>query len=83
MSYSLKMRTVNYAYNINSSCICPYSNSKDLGAQFDSKFSFVNHIRFQIKSVYYVLGFIYRNYKDFSNVDNILMRLLYCSVRIK
>lgn len=59
-----------------SNSIGPMSEAKDLGINFDHRFTFISHIDQAISAVSRMLGFIMRNTREFKNFSSIFTPLL-------
>lgn len=69
MTYTKKQNTIEYNYTVNNVILQRCSVYSDLGIIFDCKLSFSDHIGNMISKAYKMYGFIYRNCKDFTDVN--------------
>jgi hypothetical protein len=67
-----KSRFVKYDYAVNNYTLGRRENIRDLGVTYDSKCTFNTHIDVVRKKTKRVLGFIYRNSRDFTNPRTIV-----------
>lgn len=88
MTYSRKLLTFEYPYEINGQLLSKVNLVKDLGVLFDPRLSFNDHIASLCLSASKTLGFIMRSSKYFSDISLIktlyysfvVSKLEYCSV---
>lgn len=82
LTFSRKVTTLQYSYNIDNVILERCDTIKDLGVHFDHQLTFNYHINSIVNSAYSAYGFIYRNCKNFNNIS-VLTRLFYSLVRSK
>lgn len=82
ITFTRKQQHIHFDYTINNTVISRKSSITDLGVVFDTKLSFIDHVRKATSDASRAYGFIVRNCKNFNNVDTLKM-LYYAFVRSK
>nr|CAI5852317.1 unnamed protein product [Callosobruchus analis] len=77
ISFFKTKRRICTVYSLNNDILTYMSTAKDLGMLFDERLSFVDHICKTSLKAMQMLGFVWRNCKDFSTNT---FRTLYCSL---
>ncbi|WP_219823795.1 hypothetical protein, partial [Enterobacter cloacae complex sp. 2DZ2F20B] len=67
MTYTRKNTPIINDYNIDGQILKRCTTFKDLGITFDSKLTFNAHIEILCLQCYKLLGFLFRNTRDFDN----------------
>lgn len=88
VNFTRNHNTFTVPYHINGIYLNAVQSQRDLGVTFDNKLTFKEHIDNICKSARKMLGFIFRNAKDFKKLSTIKLlytslvrsRLEYCSV---
>ena len=78
VSYSRKKRIIEYDYIIDGVTISRVDKIRDLGVLFDSKLSFKEHILDIASKSLKIYGFIYRNCREFRNIETLRMLYIAC-----
>lgn len=82
MSYTRKKTLTSFNYLMNNEPLKRVEEVLDLGILMDTKLYYNNHINLIVSKSLKIIGFIYRNSKEFKNVKTILM-LYFSFVRSK
>lgn len=69
MTYTRKRNFIHHDYVLEDRILERCDVIRDLGVLFDSKLNFINHINNTIASASRMYGFLYRNCRDFDNID--------------
>ncbi|RZC42371.1 RVT 1 domain containing protein, partial [Asbolus verrucosus] len=72
MTYTRKRKAIIDDYQLNSTSIYRPNFVNDLGVTFDSKLSFNCHIQNVTTAAFNCLGYIIRNFRDFSNINTFI-----------
>lgn len=80
ITFSRKLKTINFNYHIDGQQISRVSIMRDLGVMFDSGLSFCDHINDAVAKANRMLGFVLRQCWDFTDVEAIKC-LYYALVR--
>lgn len=75
MSFTKRMQSIEYQYQINHTALIRSLEIKDLGILFDEKLNFITYISNIVSSANRMLGFIIRNCRHFRNL--LPIKLLY------
>ena len=78
ISFSRSFRPIAAVYMINGEVLTRVTKYKDLGVTFQSDLSFCLHFSTIISDASKTLGFIMRNFRDFSNVET--LKIIFCSL---
>lgn len=73
ITFSRKKYPINYLYNFKNTCIKRVTEVGDLGVLLDDTLSFVPHINRITDRAYKMLGFVFRQCKDFKNINTYLV----------
>ena len=71
VTYTRKLYPICFPYSINNDTLRRENSVLDLGIMFDSALTFVPHIGNTISKAYKILGFIYRNSKEFNKTQTL------------
>lgn len=82
ITFSRLTTNICYDYTLNTSKIENVRQIKDLGVIIDRQLTFVPHIQYICDHATKMLGFIYRNTKNFTNTDSLCV-LFYAFIRSK
>ena len=80
MSYTMKLKTTDFQYNISNNIWERQETICDLGVIFDAKLTFITHIDNIVSSAYKSLEFVIQNTKGMDDLDALKM-LYYSFVR--
>lgn len=73
VTFTRKQHVIEVDYVLQGSVLERCSIVKDLGITFDSTLTFSHHVKQMVSAAYRTYGFIYRNCRDFSNVNCLLL----------
>ena len=76
VTFTRKTNSLKFNYMIESTLIARSNRVKDLGIHFDGELSFSEHISNTIINCNKTMGFIFRNCKDFNNINTIKILFL-------
>lgn len=88
IKFTRNRNSIQTSYNINGVALAEQEVVRDLGITFDTKLSFNQHIEIMCKSARRILGFVFRNSKEFKKLSTkkllftslVRSKLEYCSV---